>query len=159
MKLTSGYEDRKARVEMVSLMDVMFLILVFFVYSIFSMSVHRGLKVTLPNAEGGKVKGEVTLITLSPDGSMALNKLKMPSNEIVRQTISLWQKDGRPVLISGDRAAPLGAGIELLEQLHKGGVEKVSFQVSGKTPANAQPSVPALNPSAGKEKGEKGAQP
>ncbi|MBR3086981.1 MAG: biopolymer transporter ExbD, partial [Kiritimatiellae bacterium] len=37
-----------ARLEMTSLMDVVFLVLVFFVYSIFDMAVHRGVKVDLP---------------------------------------------------------------------------------------------------------------
>ena len=38
MRLKSGYEDRKARMEIDFLMDIMFLILVVFVYAVFSMS-------------------------------------------------------------------------------------------------------------------------
>ena len=37
-----------------------------------------------------------------------------------------------PVLISGDRKASLGVGIELLSELKAAGVEKTTFQVSGK---------------------------
>ena len=33
-------------------MDVMFLVLVFFIYCIFDMAVHKGLKVDLPQARG-----------------------------------------------------------------------------------------------------------
>ena len=43
---------------MTSLMDVMFLVLVFFIYCIFDMAVHKGLKVDLPNAAGADEKGE-----------------------------------------------------------------------------------------------------
>ena len=35
---------------MTSLMDVMFLVLVFFIYCIFDMAVHKGLQVDLPQA-------------------------------------------------------------------------------------------------------------
>ena len=49
-KLKCPFLKREARVEMVSLMDVMFLVLVFFVYSVFNMAVHHGLKVDLPSA-------------------------------------------------------------------------------------------------------------
>ncbi|MCA1809797.1 MAG: ExbD/TolR family protein, partial [Kiritimatiellia bacterium] len=48
MKLSTGYETRKARVEMLPLIDVVFLLLVFFIYAMLSMVLHRGIKVALP---------------------------------------------------------------------------------------------------------------
>lgn len=131
MRLTSGYEDRKARMEMISLMDVMFLILVVFVYSIFSMSVHRGLKVDLPAAAGERMKGEQTLITVAADNRLSLNKQPMAMDELVLATIKIWRERSTPVLISADREAALGTGIELLGKLKNGGVERVAFQVRG----------------------------
>ena len=135
MRLSSGYEDRKARMEMISLMDVMFLILVVFVYSIFSMSVHRGLKVDLPAAKGSLQNGEQTVITLTADNTLFLNKQPLPLDDLVLATVKLWRERAAPVLISADKAAPLGTGIELLGKLKNGGVERVAFQVSGKTQA------------------------
>ena len=135
MRLSSGYEDRKARMEMISLMDVMFLILVVFVYSIFSMSVHRGLKVDLPAARGTLQKGEQTIITVAADNTLSLNKQPLPLDELVIATVKLWRERATPVLISADKGAALGTGIELLGKLKNGGVERVAFQVSGDTPA------------------------
>ncbi|HOR98780.1 MAG TPA: biopolymer transporter ExbD [Kiritimatiellia bacterium] len=132
MRLNSGYEDRKARLEMISLMDVMFLILVFFVYSIFSMAVHRGLKVELPAARGVPEQGERVIVTLAADGTLSLNRRPLALEDLVRGVTLLWRETGTPVLISADRAAPLGVGIELLGRLKEGGVERVTFQVSGK---------------------------
>lgn len=132
MKLKSGYEETKPRLEMISLMDVMFLLLVFFVYSIFSMSVHRGLKVTLPNGKGKMVAKETQLVTLSADHSLALDKLPMTEDALLLQVFARYRKDQTPVLISADRKASLGYGLELLEKLRRGGVQKVSFQLSGK---------------------------
>ena len=132
MKLKSGYEDSKPRLEMISLMDVMFLLLVFFVYSIFSMSVHRGLKVTLPVAKGEQVAKETQQVTLSADHSLALDRLPLTEEALLFQVTSRYRKDQTPVLISADRKASLGYGLELLEKLRRGGVEKVSFQVSGR---------------------------
>ena len=135
MRLSSGYEDRKARMEMISLMDVMFLILVVFVYSIFSMSVHRGLKVDLPAARGVPEKGERAVITLAADNTLYLNKRKLPFDDLVRSVTLLWRETATPVLISADKTAPIGTGIELLGKLKNGGVERVTFQVSGKNSA------------------------
>ena len=42
MKLSSPFLAHGARLELVSLMDVMFLVLVFFVYAVFDMAVHSG---------------------------------------------------------------------------------------------------------------------
>ena len=64
MKLTSPYLERKTRLELVSLLDVMFLVLVFFIYAIFDMAVHRGLKVDLPSAAGQHERGERIVVTL-----------------------------------------------------------------------------------------------
>ncbi len=136
MRLSSGYEDRKARMEMISLLDVMFLILVVFVYAIFSMSVHRGLKVDLPAAKGALQKGEQTVITIAADNTLYLNKQPLPFDELVLATVKLWRDQAAPVLISADREASLGTGIELLGKLKNGGVERVAFQVSGKPAGN-----------------------
>jgi biopolymer transport protein ExbD len=143
MRLNSGYEDRKARLEMTSLMDVMFLILVVFVYSIFSMSVHRGLKVDLPSAQGALLKGERIVITVAADNALSLNKQPMALDDLVLAAVKLWRENATPVLISADRAAALGTGIELLGKLKNGGVEQVAFQVDGeKKPRSPTPAPP-----------------
>ena len=117
---------------MTSLMDVMFLVLVFFIYCIFDMAVHKGLKVDLPNAAGADEKGERIVITIKADDSIQLNGMEMKKEEVVSRVKELNAvKMKLPVLISGDRKSSLGTGIELLAELKAAGVEKASFQVSG----------------------------
>ena len=117
---------------MTSLMDVMFLVLVFFIYCIFDMAVHKGLKVDLPNAAGADEKGERIVITIKADDSIQLNGMEMKKEEVVSRVKELNAvKMKLPVLISGDRKSSLGTGIELLADLKAAGVEKASFQVSG----------------------------
>ena len=119
---------------MTSLMDVMFLVLVFFIYCIFDMSVHRGLKVDLPNAAGTLEKGERIVITIKPDNSLQFNGMEMTKDEAIGRIRELQAVKMRlPVLVSGDRRASLGVGIELLAALKAAGVEKTTFQVSGKS--------------------------
>ena len=122
----------QTRLEMTSLMDVMFLVLVFFIYCIFDMAVHKGLKVDLPNAAGADEKGERIVITIKADDSIQLNGMEMKREEVVSRVKELNAvKMKLPVLISGDRKSSLGTGIELLSDLKAAGVEKASFQVSG----------------------------
>ncbi len=129
MKLISGYENRKARFEMLPLLDVMFLILVFFIYSIFSMSVHKGLKVDLPSASGSPEIGEMNTVTITAENLLYLNKEEMGMAQIAAASIAHWELSRVPVLIKADRAASLGTAIELLGELKAGGVERVAFQV------------------------------
>ena len=123
---------RQVRLEMTSLMDVMFLVLVFFIYCIFDMAVHKGLKVDLPNAAGADEKGERIVITIKADDSIQLNGMEMKKDVVIARVKELNAvKMKQPVLISGDRRSSLGTGIELLSDLKAAGVEKASFQVSG----------------------------
>lgn len=125
-------KKRQVRLEMTSLMDVMFLVLVFFIYCIFDMAVHKGLKVDLPNAAGADEKGERIVITIKADDSIQLNGMEMKKEDVISRVKELNAvKMKLPVLISGDRKSSLGTGIELLADLKAAGVEKASFQVSG----------------------------
>ena len=131
-KLESPYLKRPARVELVSLMDVMFLVLVFFVYAVFNMAVHRGIKVDLPTAAGTFEKGERIVVTIDTQDALQLNGRSLDRDALVAEVKRLVDvRKETPVLISGDRKASLGAGIELLARLKSAGVEKASFQVDG----------------------------
>lgn len=117
---------------MTSLMDVMFLVLVFFIYCIFDMSVHRGIKVDLPAAEGVVERGERIVVTIAADDTMQFNSVVMPKSEILNRLKNLKEsKSDFPVIISGDKESSLGVGIELLSELKTLGFEKVTFQVAG----------------------------
>ena len=124
-----------ARLEMTSLMDVMFLVLVFFIYCIFDMSVHRGVKVDLPRAAGAEERGERIVVTIRADDSLQLNGTDVSKAGVLSKLAALRAAGVRfPVIISADRKASLGCGLELLSELKAAGVEKVSFQVAGREP-------------------------
>lgn len=128
----SGRKRRGVRFELTSLMDVMFLVLVFFIYSIFDMTVHKGLRVDLPNASGRVEQGEKIVITILPNDSMQFNGMALSKNEIIERVRELRRlKMELPILISGDRKSSLGVGIELLSDLKAVGAGKVAFQVKG----------------------------
>jgi biopolymer transport protein ExbD len=129
MQLTSGYETRKARIEMVPLLDVVFLLLVFFIYAMLSMSVYRGVHVTLPSATGEpEGRAELVTITVTADNEIMINETFYSLDEAVR--IAAHESAGSDkVLIYGDRSADLGVAMELLSKLRNEGVAAVSFLV------------------------------
>lgn len=134
-KLKSPFLNREARLELTSLMDVMFLVLVFFVYSVFSMSVHRGVKVDLPSAHGQLEKGGRIVVTIDREQKIYVDAKHMELEEAVLEIKKLHvfaKGKGSPILISTDRTVPIGLGVELLARLKQSGIEQVTFQVSGR---------------------------
>ena len=130
-----GRRRRGVRLEMTALLDVMFLVLVFFIYSIFDMTMHRGVKVDLPGAKGAEEKGDRVVVTILPDDSLQLDGEPLARPDLVSRVAALVAGadvgEKPSIIVSGDRSASLGTGVALLAELKSAGVERVSFQVSG----------------------------
>ena len=126
-------KNLKARLELASLLDVMFLVLVFFIYCIAEMAVHKGERVELPDAKGAPERGERIVITVGSDDAVALNGISVSKDEAIGRVKALAAAGMKlPVLISADRRASFGTGVEILSALKSAGVEAASVQVSGK---------------------------
>ncbi len=135
MKLSSGYETKKARVEMLPLIDVVFLLLVFFIYAMLSMVVHHGMKVDLPSAGSVSLEQEDYIaITIDADNHLFLNDEPTEASGLAARVLALRGKEAKPVFINGDRKADLGLAIELLDDLKKAGIEEISFSCTKETP-------------------------
>ena len=128
--ISSGYENRKARVEMLPLIDVVFLLLVFFIYAMLSMVVYRGLKVELPSASTTEVDGiEYVNITITRDNSIFVGKEQVILSGLIEKVMKHKEKISDIfVSINGDRRADLGVAIKVLDLLKNAGVKEVSFE-------------------------------
>lgn len=128
--IRSGYENRKARVEMLPLIDVVFLLLIFFIYAMLSMVVHRGLRVDLPSASTAVVnRNEYVGITITKDNSIFVGKTRVELDGLVQTVMGhANKKTGLPVYISGDRRADIGIAIRVLDLLRSAGIKEVSFE-------------------------------
>ena len=128
MQVDSGFGSRRARIEMVALIDVVFLLLVFFIYAMLSMTVFRGLELNLPRGEG-KPQAEAVVVTLDRDNRFFAAGRPLEPEQAAAWVMSEHARSGLPVLIRGDRKADFGVALELLADLQAAGLEAVSFQV------------------------------
>ena len=128
--ISSGYENRKARIEMLPLIDVVFLLLVFFIYAMLSMVVHRGLRVELPSASTSEVdRNEYVSITIAKDNSIFVRKERVELSGLIEKVMEHADKKADiPVFINGDRRAYLGVAIKILDLLKSAGIKEVSFE-------------------------------
>ncbi|MFO7870402.1 MAG: biopolymer transporter ExbD [Kiritimatiellia bacterium] len=130
MHLATGYEDRRPRIEIVPLIDVVFLLLVFFIYAMLSMTVYRGLRVDLPSGEGTLEQGKTIMVMIDENNAIFVGGERMTLVQAVGRVAAKARDKDKPVLVSGDSRSNLGTGIELLSALRSAGVKSVSFQVS-----------------------------
>lgn len=128
MRLDSGYENRRARIEIIPLIDIVFLLLVFFIYAMLSMTVHRGLRVELPSASTAQVdKRDYVDISINKDNQIFINGVRVALDDFTAEILKAGNRD-KPVFISGDRRADLGLAISILDRLRKAGLSDVSFE-------------------------------
>ncbi len=133
MKVSGGYEKKRARIEMLPLIDIVFLLLVFFIYAMLSMTVHQGLRVDLPAAVTAQAdKRDFVNITITRDNRLLVNQVPVSLDNLIGE-IRLHEGRDRPVFISGDRRADLGLAIQVLDRLRKAGLQDVTFETREET--------------------------
>ena len=127
MKLAVGIPARRARFEIVPLIDCVFLVLVVFIYSTLSMVVRRGLPVELPTATYGAVSTEAAIvITLAADGTITMDGETIARDDLaVTLRVRSAPADRAGVVLSADAATPHQSVVSVMDALRAGGVERV----------------------------------
>jgi len=123
---------KKARIEIIPMIDTMFFLLVFFMLATLSMTTQSGLPVNLPHAAGvqDETKQVVTL-TLTQDGNIFYDKeqINSPADAVSRLT-QQSKRDLLPaVIINADRSVEHGRVVELLDAVRQSGIIKVAIAV------------------------------
>ncbi|MBW2027790.1 MAG: biopolymer transporter ExbD [Deltaproteobacteria bacterium] len=121
---------RKARIEMLPLIDIVFLLLVFFIYAMLSMAVHRGLPVRLPFSSTAKIERELVLsITVKEDGTIYLDKKRVRLEHLEEALKSkVAEEKGQGVLLFADRALKYQDLFRILDRIRMAGLTKISLQ-------------------------------
>lgn len=121
---------KKARIEMLPLIDIVFLLLVFFIYAMLSMAVHRGLPVILPTSSTAKIDKHLILsVTIRADGTIYVDKKRISLENLesaLRQRTEDKKETG--VLLFADRNLPYQKLFRVLDQIRMAGVSRISLQ-------------------------------
>ena len=92
MKVPVG-DRKRARIEMIPLIDVTFLLLVFFIYLSLSMTVHRGIPLNLPQASTVEsARAKVIEVSVDPEGEVFVDGVNVPLESL---SVLLKQKARR----------------------------------------------------------------
>lgn len=121
---------RKPRIEMLPLIDIVFLLLVFFIYAMLSMAVHRGLPVVLPLSTTAKIDKRLLLsVTVKADGTVYVNKNQVPM-EVLTDVLKDKARTGKEpgVLLFADRSLPYQQLFRVLDRIREAGLGRISLQ-------------------------------
>jgi biopolymer transport protein ExbD len=122
---------KPARIEIVPLIDLMFLLMVSFVYAATTMTVHRALPVDLPGAASAVLEREEYLaVTVDRAGSIFLEGRAVSAEELaaaVRARVA--EQPEIRISLDADRAAAYGEAVRVLDVLRRAGAERVRLSV------------------------------
>ena len=124
------FERRGARLEMTPLMDLMFTLLVFFIYSMLSMTIHHGVPLTLPEAKSSTLEKHQNIqISITRTGNIFVNKREVELNDLAEEILEARKAEEKlTVLISGDGAVSYKRIMEVLDTLRTHSISDVVLE-------------------------------
>jgi len=138
MKIGSPVPHKKARIEIIPLIDIMFFLLASFMMTSLSMIKMQSIKMNLPTATQASrdFKPEIVNIGVDKVGDIYIEKQPVNIIELNNYLSNAFNRNTNiPVYISGDKDATHGSVIRVLDLVRRAGIEKVSFAITpGKDP-------------------------
>lgn len=130
---------KKARIEMLPLIDIVFLLLVVFIYAMLSMAVHRGLPVELPTSSSAQIEQKETLSVTVQQMSDGQTLIYVDENEVSIDELSRvlqvkagniqsQQGDKPGVLFFADSSISYQQLFKVLDTIRLAGLGKISLQ-------------------------------
>ena len=133
MRIGSPFPHKKARIEIIPLIDIMFFLLASFMMASLSMIRLQSIKMDLPTATTAKrdFKPDIVNIAVDKAGNISIDKTMMNLLEVRGYLSNKYHfNTNLPVYISGDKDATHGMIIGVLDLVRREGIQKVSFAIS-----------------------------
>ena len=135
MRFGQNVPEQPDAIQLAPLIDIVFLILIFFMVTSVYGALESEVDITLPTADSAvqteRNRGEI-FINLRADGAIVVNNQEhtIPElQELLHQVAELFP--GGAVIIRGDQSAMLGRAIEVLDCCRKADIQNVSFAAIG----------------------------
>lgn len=124
---------KKPRIEMLPLIDIVFLLLVFFIYAMLSMAVHHSLPVSLPVSSTAELDTVQSLtVSVRQNGEIFLNTKKVSLEELqtILQTRTQKADDDKSVQVElfADKTLSYQELYRVLDIIRTAGISNVSLQ-------------------------------
>jgi len=149
MRVTSPVPKKRARIEIIPLIDIMFFLLASFMMVSLSQTHMKGIRVNLPSGPPppSQQQKDYVSIKVREGNVVTFDDKIVPPDQVLPQLYQLHQ--GNPeikVSISADGMAMHGDVITVLDEVRRVGITKVGYQIRTAASAGAQPGAPPPPP-------------
>lgn len=128
---SQGGGPKKARIEIIPLIDVIFFLLATFILFTLSLNTTGGLRVSLPRTETAQGRDPSASVTISitAEGTIAWNKDPVTLDEFLLRLQTYKASEPNPkVLINGDENAYFSQAIYVFDEVRKSGISKILIE-------------------------------
>ena len=132
-----GGGAKKARIEIIPLIDVIFFLLATFVLFTLALNKSNGLPVKLPDAASGEKRDPANsvTITVTAEGTLAWDKDPVTLQEFLDRLQQYKLREANPkVLINGDQEAMFSQAVYAFDEVRKAGISKVYIETLVQAP-------------------------
>ena len=131
MRFKSHIELKKGQLDIAPLIDVVFLLLIFFMLTSSFIS-HQGIKVNLPSAVTGRsLAQEEIVISITDEGKLTYNAEEVSIKEL-SDRLRIASKGKNNILIRADKEAPLGSVVEIWDLCRDVGITNINIATTQK---------------------------
>ena len=139
MRLQSLEVEKKPKIMIIPMIDIIFFLLVFFMMSMLTMVVQKSINLNLPQTASAKMNLEKTIpIAIASDGQIYVEQEKIDHSSL-RKRMEI-EKNRNPevsIVLRADKKSEHGDFVFVLDQLKSVGISKIGIATEAK-PATAK---------------------
>ena len=127
-------EPKRARIEIIPMIDTVFFLLVFFMIASLAMTTMKGMPVNLPKSGMAQDRSMVkTVVTVTSTGKYYVDKRQVGFDQIYPMLKARLQDNPKTVIvINCDKANNWGRGIEVMDEAKRAGAELLTIATEPK---------------------------
>jgi biopolymer transport protein ExbD len=136
MRVASPIPHKKARIEIIPLIDIMFFLLASFMMVSLSQVHMKGIKVNLPSGQSGETqtKREYLSVSVDKDGHYFFDKDEVGDNELIsRLKMAHQSAPDAKVFVRGDKDSVHLNVAHALDIIRSAGYYKISFEIKSES--------------------------
>jgi biopolymer transport protein ExbD len=153
MKVRSPLPHKKARIEIIPLIDIMFFLLASFMMVSLSQTHMKGIRVNLPSANAPppppNTEKDYVAVQVSAGNVVYFDNVAVSADQILPRLFDIHKlHPDKKVSISADKLALHGDVIDILDKARQVGIEKIGYQIKTLTgePGGAPAPAPGAAP-------------
>lgn len=135
MKLSSMNVEKKPKIMIIPMIDIIFFLLVFFMMSMLTMVVQKSINLNLPQTASAKLNVEKTLpVSVTSDGTIYVEQEKISKDDFRRRMeIEKNRTPDLAIILRADEKSEHGDFVFVLDQLKSVGINKIGIATESKS--------------------------